>query len=286
MYADDLALVASSPEELQAMLDIVATCADKWQYQLNADKSSVMVLGESAKMRLSARSSRKWYIGQEEISETDEQHHLGILRTVLTSIIHRTSERCTAARSSFFAMNSIGSRFGCLHPLTSYRLYQTLCIRILLYGAEISKVELNMLEWVHRKILRTIQGLPTHCHSSSLNSMLGSSNIESVIFQRKLNFINSIINLDNNSLPKKLLIKRIQDLMAKGLVPDLQATLNHLNLPSISILPDNPIKPASWKRSIKKQLAVRAYLKFLKTVRTALSVSVTLKLDDPCHTGL
>jgi len=114
------------------------TYADKWQYQLNADKSSVMVLGESAKTRLSARSSRKWYIGQEEINETDEQHHLGILRTVFTSTIHRTSERCTTARSSFFDLNSIGSRFGCLHPLTSYRLYQTLCIPILLYGAEIS----------------------------------------------------------------------------------------------------------------------------------------------------
>ena len=47
MYADDLALVASSPEELQAMLDIVTTYADKWQYQLNADKSSVIVLGET-----------------------------------------------------------------------------------------------------------------------------------------------------------------------------------------------------------------------------------------------
>ena len=105
------------------MLDLVAIYADKWQYQLNADKSSVMVLGESAKTRLSARTSRKWYIGQEEISETDEQHHLGILRSVLTSTIHRTSERCSAAGISFFALNSIGSRFGCLHPLTSYRLY-------------------------------------------------------------------------------------------------------------------------------------------------------------------
>ena len=126
-----------------------------------------MVLGKTAKMRLSAHSSRKWYIGREESSETDEQHHLGILRTVFTSTIHRTSERCTAARSSFFALNSIGSMFGCLHPLTSYRLYQTLCIPILLYGAEIwtlSKVELNMLEQIHRNILHTIQGLPTCCH--------------------------------------------------------------------------------------------------------------------------
>ena len=69
------------------MLNIVAIYNYKWQYQLNADKSSVMVL---AKTRLSAHSSRKWYIGQEEISETDEQHHLGILCTVFTSIIHRT----------------------------------------------------------------------------------------------------------------------------------------------------------------------------------------------------
>ena len=66
--------------------------------------------------------------------------------------------------------------------MTSYQLYQTLCI--LLYDVEIwtlSKVELNMLEWVHRNILHTIQGLPMRCHSSSLNSMLGSSNIETVI---------------------------------------------------------------------------------------------------------
>ena len=145
----------------------------------------VMVLGESAKTRLSARLSRKWYIGSEEISETDEQHHLGILHTVFTSTIHRTSEKCTTARSSFFALNSIDSRFGCLHPLTSYRLYQTLCIPILLYGTEIwtlSKAELNMLERVHQNILRTIQGLPTRCHSTSLNHMLGSNNIESMIF--------------------------------------------------------------------------------------------------------
>ena len=53
------------------MLDIVATYADNWKYQLNAGKSSVMVLGESATTRLSAHSFRKWYIGQEEISETD-----------------------------------------------------------------------------------------------------------------------------------------------------------------------------------------------------------------------
>ena len=43
MYADDFALIASSQAELQAMLDIVAAYATKWRYQLNPEKSVVMV---------------------------------------------------------------------------------------------------------------------------------------------------------------------------------------------------------------------------------------------------
>ena len=40
MYADDLALIAESPQELQAMLNIVHSYAGKWKYKLNAGKSS------------------------------------------------------------------------------------------------------------------------------------------------------------------------------------------------------------------------------------------------------
>ena len=35
IYANDLALIASSPEELQQMLDIVTQYASQWQYSLN-----------------------------------------------------------------------------------------------------------------------------------------------------------------------------------------------------------------------------------------------------------
>ena len=51
MYADDLTLIANSPDELQGMLNIVHSYAKKWRYSINADKSAVMVFGESAKSR-------------------------------------------------------------------------------------------------------------------------------------------------------------------------------------------------------------------------------------------
>ena len=47
MYADDLALIADSPQELQAVLNIVHSYAGKWRYNLNASKSFIMVFGES-----------------------------------------------------------------------------------------------------------------------------------------------------------------------------------------------------------------------------------------------
>ena len=76
MYADDLALVAGSPEELQAMLDIVPNYAQKWRNNLNADKSVVIVLGETSCIRKSALSARKWTLGDEVLKGVDEQHQL------------------------------------------------------------------------------------------------------------------------------------------------------------------------------------------------------------------
>ena len=134
MYMDDLALVADSPEELQAMLNIMCTYAG---YNLNAGKSFVLVFRESSRSRIQTRSSRNWYLGNEEVEEADKVHHLGILRMVFLSTISPTIEQCTAGRSAFFALNSMGSRFGCLHPVMSHRLYSTLCLPIMLHGSEL-----------------------------------------------------------------------------------------------------------------------------------------------------
>ena len=62
------------------------------------------------------RSSQKWLLGNDEIPECDTHSHLGILRSVLPSSVHRTTERCSSVQSAFFALNAVGSRFGCLHP--------------------------------------------------------------------------------------------------------------------------------------------------------------------------
>ena len=223
MYADDLALTAESPEDLQAMLDLVSNYARRWRYSFNAQKSAIMVFGEAPRARAAARNSRQWTLNGTVIQEANEYHHLGVLRTVNPSSFPRTSERCTSGRSAFYALNGVGLRFGCLHPIMSHRLYQALCLPITLYGSELwslTKAELLMLERAHSKILRTIQGLPTRCPLAALRSLLGSRSISSFLAQRQLAFVNPLATMDSSALPRKLLEFRISCNPKSGCIPN------------------------------------------------------------------
>ncbi len=60
VFEDDLALIASSPEELQAMLNTLSNYATQWRYQLNSTKSVVLVFGESPRSWALARTNRSW----------------------------------------------------------------------------------------------------------------------------------------------------------------------------------------------------------------------------------
>ena len=84
MYADDLALIASSPEDLQSMIDIVAQYATKWRYCLNPHKSKILVFGSRIP------PSTTWTIKGEKLDVVKEYLHLGILRSSSPSMLNRT----------------------------------------------------------------------------------------------------------------------------------------------------------------------------------------------------
>ena len=114
--------------------------------------------------------ARSWYLGNEEMEEADDVHHL--LRMVSLS--------CTTELGEVHSLHSTSWGLGLgaytvLDPIDS-----TLCLLIMLYGSELwslTNTELNIFERTHRKILRTIQGLPTRCPTTALQSLIGSRSI-------------------------------------------------------------------------------------------------------------
>ncbi len=267
MYADDLALITDNPHSLQLMIDVVHQYSHKWRYKINPLKSAVLVFGETAKSRDKNRTSRQWLLGDQRILEEDEIHHLGILRSVGSSTVSRTNERISRGRSSFFALNAVGARFGCLHPATTLKLYTTICLPIMLFGSElwvISKTEILMLERAHRKILRTIQGLPTRCPAVALNSLLGTLPINMCLAGRKLNFIFATLNLAPDSLARTVLLERLADPSPTSLMHSCSCLLEDFALPSLSTLSAAfPCTKYAWKKSTKLILRSRVYSELL-----------------------
>jgi len=89
----------------------------------------------------------------------------------------------------------------------------------MLYGCElwaVTKTEMEMLEWSHRKILHTIQGLPLCCPNSGLLAVIGALSIADLVTTKKLLFVHSIVSLPENSLPRQVLLERLQAPNAKA----------------------------------------------------------------------
>ena len=76
MYADNLALIAEFPQELQAMLNIVHSYALLCREMETQLKCNSIIHHGLWSSRTQARSLREWHLRSEE---ADEVHHPGIL---------------------------------------------------------------------------------------------------------------------------------------------------------------------------------------------------------------
>jgi len=75
LFADDVVIMANSPEDLQQLIDVVERYLRKWRLQENLKKSQVMVV---AAARVTSPQKHEWHFGGKPIEQTEHYKYLGV----------------------------------------------------------------------------------------------------------------------------------------------------------------------------------------------------------------
>ena len=112
------------------------------------------------------------------------------------------------------AVQGFGSRSVPLSIKAQSKIYWTVSVPTITYGFEVMPIDektVDSLEKTHRIIAKNVQKLPDQTPNPVILPLAGWKSLSSVIDIMKIMFLWTIITLNDNSIYKKIAIKRIQD---------------------------------------------------------------------------
>ena len=259
--ADDISIIATSPNNLQHLINIVYKYSTKWQFSINCKKSCIVQF----RKRKHDGPLSIWY-GDSLLPETAHATHLGILQVASLKLSERVGERCQKAKNAFHAMVGYGVRPLALNPLTSISLYKKVVIPSALYGSEfwnnLTKTDADKVNRLQHYIVKRIQGFKTLTRSDMCESMLGLRKLCSEIDKRKLMFLHKILDLPSESVCQQLFYRRYfaylnnSQSIKLGFIPDICSLLAKYNIEHLLnnavLLPGQIISKYSWKQTVHK----------------------------------
>ena len=170
LYADDVALLAESAEELQDLLDILNAWCSRWMLNVNSTKSAVMHVRPKSAIRTTA----EFLCGQERLPVVSEYKYLGLLFT--QHVDHEAMATC-AAKSASRALGLLIAKaksLGGMPHATFNKLYDSMVWPVLDYGAAIwGTRDYSVVNAVHHRACRFFLGVGRFTPSAAINGDMG-----------------------------------------------------------------------------------------------------------------
>ena len=232
--ADDIALSASSPRNLQKMLDLTYKYTCQYRYIMNADKSHIIIFPYSR-----SSSPPAFLLGNQRINVSDAVRHVGVYLNNKLSDTEKVQNGCNKAKSALFSVLSIiNSKY--VNPITSASIVSKVCIPRLLFGAELwnhlKQSDILLIERFLRFAAKKVQHFPVRTRTDICLSMLGWHSMLSEVEKRKLSFLGNLCRMPSNVLCKKIFNFRLALYTCnngnhqKGYIPDIISILQKYNL--------------------------------------------------------
>ena len=151
MYADDLCIIADSPDNLQQTLNILSDFCEQWNLKVNPAKSQVIIFSKT-----DSPDGLTFKYCETELVIIDRFKYLGITFTTNGSWEINTETLCGQARKAVMSLRLRFHQYE-FSPHEKYCLFNQLVGSILSYGAEVwGHIKANDMELLHRKFLKEI----------------------------------------------------------------------------------------------------------------------------------
>ena len=188
-YADDLALMVETGEDLQVLLDELDLLTDKHKSYVNENKTKVVVFGN--KEWEEDGVDMKWYIGDKVIERVSEYRYLGIWFD--ESLLFRKSikERMCKIYGVIEELKRLGKN-RVVGIKMILQVFYAKFISIMEYGCIIWSVAMKKNDWVSleinlRNALRAMLNIHKHeVHNVVIHGDLGIPSFEGIVRKRRI----------------------------------------------------------------------------------------------------
>ena len=263
--ADDVLLISSLAQEMQAMMDTTSTFSTENLYDLHPVKSSLIQLIGSAE--LSLLENKEWSLGERPIPVANSLEHLGLTWKAGQSVPDVKRKIDLANRTAYMLIGFGLHGNGGINPIVSNHIVNTQVLPRMLYGLEATVLLVKhtaALYKCHKSLIHQYQSLPERTASEAIFLLLGTLPAESHMHLRTLTLFGNICRLQQDAPLRRLALRQLAGLLTSHSwfvhVRNIAAEYG-IDLVSACI---TPWGKENWKRYIKEIIRSKSHINLLQ----------------------
>ena len=209
LFADDIALLATTPMGLQTQIDNLKRGAERLGLVVNLEKTKVMVFRKGGFLgRL-----EKWYYGEERIEVVNKYKYLGYTLTTKLSVDIALAEHAGKAKGKIVSIFRALYRLGKIDLGVFFKLFDSQVKPMLLYGAEIwGMKKRDIIEKVHLFACKKLLGVSAKTPNSFIYYELNRYPLFIDARMRVIKYWTKLLGMEEGRLPKQAYMREMREL--------------------------------------------------------------------------
>jgi hypothetical protein len=198
LFADDVALLASTPIGLQNQLRVLENCCEQMQLEVNIEKTKIMVFRKGGILG----KHEVWYYKNEKVDVVNKYCYLGYIFSPTASAKIGTTHLVTKGKKALFALNNAFKSIREMSQDSYFKIFDTKIRPIVTYASEIWGLNrLDTVEKIHLSGCKTFLGVPTQTPNKMVYGDLGRYPLFVYTYVSAIKYWLKILKMERNRFP-------------------------------------------------------------------------------------